>query len=625
MIVVPRAQQQVQPRAIQGTSDELRRMDLSDAFGAVGADLLMKGSDVVEKMAEREDALLRQETELQMRTDLAAFDVENESRVQEIARQSPGRGLTKRVMDDFNERKQSIVDVQPNYLKAEAQAQLLPLQVRQAKSAIGVENQQIRQANELRSQTFRDSMINSVAFGRIGIDDAVRNVDEFVARLPADSRDVAKRQLTSSVYEAHLLNRLQADPAATVEEIKNGKYDDKVPARSLLNLYGQGQKAIAEAKTETNRLREDALKIRASDPLGSALKLWQSQGVPNPTEEQLMEIQRRPQEQGGLGLPTSYQTAKSQSDEFFLQITMMENAEEAAAFIQNTADALTKEGKDPARFLQESLELSDASPLVKLAATMDMQNTSAEFQSAWFAAVKDPQTVSAANRDLQRRFDQGEREDILAPAYERANEIAMLLEATNVSPTEVLDQQQAIIDVATVAASTYSQGIEEGSGWFGGSAKRQVVNSLKQDMETYSSKQSFIDGPDRYVLPKAIAASVPVTMMRDAKRAIIEAELFSPISTYIDMQGQKEDLLENAGWTMGGNDSLVLSLNGQAIPSKDTGGPFEITFDDLASLIAGDKLNRDQIITRAIIRSDPVVMEALRSNPFAIENWSPNQ
>lgn len=620
MIRVPIAEQQVQPQAIQGTSDEFRRMDLSDAFGAVGADFLIDGSEVVGEMAKREDEMLRQETEVQMATDLAAFDVENEARVTEIAQQSPGRGLTQRVMDDFNERKQAVVDAQPNYLKPTAQTKLLPLQVRQAKSAIGVENAQIQQQTNARFSTFKDAQLASAVFGRVGLEDSLASNQEYASKLPAHMRENALRELNEISHRGHLANRMEANPEQTVQDIKDGKYDGLVSTTKLIDIYEAGNKALAKKRTDTDKTLKKVRDLRVKDSAQAGALLLQAQGVESPSIDEVMEIQTRPVAEGGLGLPRAYQTTKAEAEEFTFQIKNQKTAEDSVSLIKEYAQQLAMGGRDPSTAMREIAELTDEEPVFKMVFSTDFNAASPEFLGAWYDVTRDPKAVEQAEETFARfGLDRDDKADILETAVERAASAQTILSMAGDAGVDMetqAAQSKAVEDVATVMAARMLTA---------NMSKSKTKAAVKEQMENTSivtpviRESSFFRdrglgeifdykrGTDAYYMPKDLADTITPERMEDAKIHIIETGVFEPVGTYLSEEDQITDYRQNASWVMLGNDEIALKAHGETLKHKDTGEPISVRFSELYKAASDGKVKANELA--AAIQFAPLTRE----------------
>lgn len=585
MIVVPQGEQRQDPRAIQGTSEEFRRMDLSDAFGMVGAELLVKGSDVVRKMAEREDKILREEATLQLNADLAAFDLDNERRVRELSEQYPGRGLTARVMEDFNERKQAIVDAQPNFLKTPAQTQLLTAQVRQAKSAIGVENDQVAAQNEARAQTFRDSLTNSVRFGRMSEEDALRKVQSFIGSLPANKRQAALNNLTEAIRAASLENLMERDYNAGLAAIKEGQYDDLSPSR-LEAIYKQGLRQRADSNVSVEKLDKIIVQNRTTDPVTAAAASLRKQGVEQPTREQLRS------EQQALGLPAKQiaTLTKAEAQEATMQFANVQSVDDFKQVKQAQANAWVSQGIDPEAAVKDMVRFAKA-PAVLKGAMVAPQNAPASYYQSVIDLMQDPQAGEKARQSLKEGVESGGY--LFKTDYNKFSEYLAaeerkrldVLLRSGMFQSEAQPIVKAFADTTSLMAS------------YEVASNRGVMPSedtLKRLVEESSGTTIVNNGLNAVVMP-TILADVYADKIDDLKETVVRNGLVEIPQGYPSTETGQNEVIEDSGWAMDGMEGMVLKMGRQPLTYKGTNNPVRLSFDRMTAYLASNRKSLEDL------------------------------
>lgn len=583
-IIVPGAEQRVAARAISGTSEEFRRMDLSDAFGGVGADLLVKAGGIVEGMAEREDEQMRLDAKQQMITDLAAFDIDNERRVDELSQNSPGRGLTKKVMEDFNDRKQEIVDAQPNFLKGETSARTLPLQVRQAKSAIGRENAYINQQREARAQTFRDSIVNSVRFGRETAEAAGAKVEDFVATLPANAQEATRRNLTESVKVASLANLIENDHRSALTQIKGGEHNDISP-NTLQSMYNQALKKEAAEKSKIPQLDKLITKNRTTDPVVAAQAHLLKQGIETPTQQQLAAAQSE------LGIPQNAQAVltKAQAEEFTFQLANVQNVDDFKSLKREQATAWAQNGISPDDAVRDMIRLSNAPENLK-AAMLAPDDAPAAYYKANLDLLRDPDAGTQALNSLKSirnnriNKDHNRAEKLMEAIAAESTSMQNLLMRGGTPFSEAAPQVEAFRNAAYIMT-------QDAMANGGRLPTVEELQDLTSQSRTFEIRH---EGLTSVMMPKDVD---PVfgDNLEPLREEIIDSNIIEIPEGYPSDDVGLREIQEDSGWAMVDNDTMVLMLNQQPLTYKGTNDAIYINHMQLREMLVDDKIDYEDM------------------------------
>ena len=299
MPVVPkrRNNRQVTTQAPSPRSAGLSNVPGGAAFGAVGADLLSEQSDVMAELAQEE--LERQENQerVQLKKDLADFQIESIQRVDEIAQnRDPDQLLSEQVMADFEERKKALVERQPNFLKPEATVGLLPTQVNTARSAIVKQEQINREETKTAWETTKQSVLTQYSVGNLTADQAVAKAQDFQQNVnDSDQReqfvqefkeDFEALQLTELVGEANTLDRVRT----VKRQLSNPNMLSSIsPTRRTRVLQALDDRAATILTKRKNLLQNSVEKVQDGNGAQGAIDFAEVIGADRQSLDQLQQ------------------------------------------------------------------------------------------------------------------------------------------------------------------------------------------------------------------------------------------------------------------------------------------------------------------------------------------------
>lgn len=576
VIQVPRTQRVQQDVA----SPSIRQQETPQA-SLIGANLLAKSAQFVEDLAKKEAAMQEQRQRVELLTNLSNLEVESAQRVGQLALEGTGdKPFVQGVMSDFDERKNAFLSTVPDYLQAEARVRLLSTQASVAKSAMGIETNRMASELKQRSEQFANNLANNVRFGITDEQNAVAQIDSFVASIPEAARESTKVALTSSIRKSALGRLAEDNPAAALNQIKKGGFSD-VDTAFVQSVYSQASKALVAQRKSVVDLQAKAFEKRINDPAGAARLLLQAQQGREDAPRDVFEAQSM------LGVPKSRQTflTKDEAEQKAYDLINVENVNEF--FAKRDAFRVEAEaaGLPRDQFLKDLVRTGQASPALELLIESEQTQLSGDVAQALVQIVSNPKAAEAA----RKRLDTNQKKEVVEASRAFTDEVQSVMVASGVPQSSVSEYLTSVEDTASIMFSEYVA-----LGKSDRDARKLVSEKLKSSFQT---KEFRSDGVNGYALDAALASTLTERAMDSLRKTLIEGvDIYLPDS-YISEGFAQEDLIENTGWTMSGPDTLKLSLGGQPVYQQLPDGrirPIEVSYDDL-SMVAAEEQGEDAI------------------------------
>jgi len=574
------------PQVRPGASPQTVSQVTGTESAVTGARQLTQIGGLVEELAKQEAQAIETRDRVQMETDLANFEVESLQRSAQLAIEGTGEeGHVKGVMNDFEERKLTFLETQPEYLRSEAQLKLLQPQTVVAKNALATQNRQYQRELTTNSADFRNNVVNTVRFGTTSEEIAMQKVEAFVNELPEGLQEAELEAGREAVRRATLARQVEDDPTAAIEAVRAGSYNDVEPG-FVEARFGEANRALSSQKTESERLVKQAYDNRWTDPVLAAQSSLAAEGVENPTPDDLQRAQ------ADLNIPKSRRSVltKNAAQEIANQLASVTTVEEF--FIRRaelTAEA-EQLGATPSKVAADVRKLADM-PMA-LSVVMDagtpQPGESREaarlrvdptFMANALQIVQNPKAGEDARRNIARTYGQAEVQEVEAAVWDEYGDQIRAMHRSGVPVEDISDFQQTMVDIASI---TYDE-------------HRTVHNSKRRarNMTAGSIRGGHLgttiraDGNDGYILPDNIALQLSNRDMQKIRINLMrDINVFVPESFATRELGVR-DLVHNSGWTMAGHDALTLRNAGQPVYLDNGDGtmsPITLTYDQLSEV-----------------------------------------
>jgi len=365
--------------------------------------------------------------------------------------------------------------------------------------------------------------------------------------------------------------------------IKEGKFND-VPANFLEAQYEQAARVELANRNEMKKRNEQAEKIKLEDPAEAAIIKLSTRGVDNPTRDQIVQTQVEE-----YGVPPALQSylRKSEAKEVATRLANVSTVDEFEQVRAEFSAAYEKQGVPAEAFLRDVSRLGELPPAVALAFGADPELVSRDFVSAAIELTADPKLATKAKENIVLLSKTTPSEVSLAvqKAVAPAMDFTRVLYMSGASSRSITDYTATIADASTVMVDRQMQA--------GNVTLSSATGAVRKQMETLmAGKVIEIDGNHGFVLPEDVAAQIPPSSFVDIVPEVINKLDLMPLVGVPTAASNKAVYAQDSGWTMAGDNTLILRMAGQPVMRAD-GKPITITHGQIMRIAVENPYDMD--------------------------------
>lgn len=470
---------------------------------------------VTKDLADASFEIVKQRQSAAMMRELSDMKLRQDARMKELSETSePGASVVEAGMDMFVKEANDFIDKQPSYLRDAAREKMFMLRDSTASNLLALEAKLSSEKIALDTQAFANNLLNDVRYGTLDEASALALAEEYGVVLPKRISGSVVKEMQDGVRVMALSRMAEDDPEKALSTLSSGKYNSLDPEK-LAQIEGQAQRTIEKRKREALAKKQDSIEFQNKilkarldgDYVGAASLTLMSQGVDDPSNDQLIKAQR---ELGALETQISLlpgEEAKFYGDRLAATRSKEEFAAEASAILQQFPNE--DERNIVLRDIKKHSDLGGLLDVQIDAAFVDNGPYGTLMQNAAFKVMIEPDTFESATKSLDRaaKDDKGLREalDEVQSHLSKAQRGMILSDVNPIKAQEFVDTKQKM---AFVAINDYMA--------LGRKVNVDTVKRMFDELGTQSSKFYPLN------IRKEVADSITEAGIERAKKGIFD-------------------------------------------------------------------------------------------------------